>query len=927
MNNKLKEGETLFADGKIEEAEKCFLSLIEDDSDCKEAYNNLGVVAFQKDDREKAIDYFTRSLEIDPLYRDAILNYTSLLRTLNQIHIAVPLLEKIAETNPGDKEIIQLLEEILSTPQSRSKIAILCLPGYESFLEEIVNHLKARHDVQTCYTNNKQEIESSVEWADIVWLEFANDISVYVTNKVSTIQHKTVVCRIHSYEVLHGNLPNIDFTKIDMVVFVTDHVRNIAFETYPSITNETKTLVIQNGVNLEQFSYVERTPGFNLAVVGDINNKKNPAMWIEIMSRLVNINPQYKLNVAGNIQELRYKYYLENIIHKLGLERNIRFHGRVKNIPEWFKRERINYLLTTSVFESFGYSIAEAMAMGYKPLIHNFPSAYDNWPSNCIFSTTDELINIIQNSDDYDSKGYHNFVKGRYSLSSQLDAIDSMLINLTNNNSTQATTVSSEKQENYINEKKPSPKTTIDICNLHKPHKNLIVTGIPRSGSSLFSVLINSIENAVCLNEIVYDVLKLPHAFEEIRKRLVLKTPIPNKYDGSGVLTTNTQDGIVNIEEKVVEIVDDNVVVGSKVNIPYLNEIQTILDYNYKIIAIVRDPVFTIGSWNSKKTSHLDEARVTEDNMSLRWAHIPFTTEEKIGRQAQIWQYYAGLIWSLRDRIKIYTYEQVTSNTEWVLKDVCEYLGLNIPQKTKPLENLNSESRYQNIAEIREAVKQYCPVSREFGYQYSDSSTGTYKPQEYWENRGANYEVNTKEYNSDTEIPILENIIEKNNLSGSAILEVGSGYGRIYQEVGRKCSNYTMCDFSNSMRRECKMRTNILPDYWDGLKLPYPDNSFDLVILFSVLLHVPDEKIKKFFAEISRVTGNYIFIASYTGHLSITADHVFKHDYNKIFKEEGLKTVFEKKIKDGLRTNWLVKKQPQATKLKSAKIDLLQTTI
>ena len=48
MNNTLNEGETLFADGKIDEAEKCFLSLVENDSDCKEAYNNLGVIAFQK---------------------------------------------------------------------------------------------------------------------------------------------------------------------------------------------------------------------------------------------------------------------------------------------------------------------------------------------------------------------------------------------------------------------------------------------------------------------------------------------------------------------------------------------------------------------------------------------------------------------------------------------------------------------------------------------------------------------------------------------------------------------------------------------------------------------------------------------------------------------------------------------------------------
>ncbi len=112
MKNTLSDGETLFAEGKIEEAEKCFLSLVENDSECKEAYNNLGVIAFQTNDKEKAIDYFTRSLEIDPLYKDAIVNYTNLLRSLDQLQIATPLLEKISELNPDDIEIKQLTTDI-----------------------------------------------------------------------------------------------------------------------------------------------------------------------------------------------------------------------------------------------------------------------------------------------------------------------------------------------------------------------------------------------------------------------------------------------------------------------------------------------------------------------------------------------------------------------------------------------------------------------------------------------------------------------------------------------------------------------------------------------------------------------------------------------------------------------------------------------
>jgi glycosyltransferase involved in cell wall biosynthesis len=205
---------------------------------------------------------------------------------------------------------------------------------------------------------------------------------------------------------------------------------DIACETYPSIANQTKCLVIKNGVDIQKFSFSERKPGFNIAVVGDINHKKNPAMWIEVMSRLIKLNSQYTLKVAGDFQELHYKYYFENIIYKLGIEKNIKFCGRVEDISEWFEREKINYLLTTSVFESFGYGIAEAMAMGYKPLINNFPDADVNWPYDCTFSSTDELIEILNDKNNYNSQAYHEFVRSRYSLSSQLESINEVLINL-----------------------------------------------------------------------------------------------------------------------------------------------------------------------------------------------------------------------------------------------------------------------------------------------------------------------------------------------------------------------------------------------------------------------------------------------------------------------------------------------------------------
>lgn len=190
----------------------------------------------------------------------------------------------------------------------------------------------------------------------------------------------------------------------------------------------------------------------------------------------------------------------------------------------------------------------------------------------------------------------------------------------------------------------------------------------------------------------------------EIRRRIGAKEPIPNRYNGSGNLTTHTQKGLNQVEGRIITGANENVLVGSKVNIPYLNQIEQILSYGFKAIAIVRDPVYTIGSWNTHKAERINEAHVTDDDLDPRWKGFPFTTHDRIERQAQIWNHYATLIWNLRQRIKIYTYELLTSDTEWVVNDLCDFLDLKPLREVFRLETKNIGSRYPHIPEIRRAV-------------------------------------------------------------------------------------------------------------------------------------------------------------------------------------------------------------------------------
>ena len=92
----------------------------------------------------------------------------------------------------------------------------------------------------------------------------------------------------------------------------------------------------------------------------------------------------------------------------MDLADHVVFHGWVEDIPAWLDDK--HFLLTTSVFESFGYGIAEAMAAGLKPLIHNFPGAARLYPSELTFNTVAQCVDAAL-SDDYAPAAYRRFVR------------------------------------------------------------------------------------------------------------------------------------------------------------------------------------------------------------------------------------------------------------------------------------------------------------------------------------------------------------------------------------------------------------------------------------------------------------------------------------------------------------------------------------
>jgi len=185
-----------------------------------------------------------------------------------------------------------------------------------------------------------------------------------------------------------------------------------------------------------------------------------------------------------------------------------------------------------------------------------------------------------------------------------------------------------------------------------------------------------------------------------------------------------------------------------------------------------------------------------------------------------------------------------------------------------------------------------------------------YDPKQYWEERGKNYTVSA---DTSMELKNLAGLISEYARAGDFFLEIGSGYGRIFQFLMDNDflanKSYSMCDISQSMIYNCYINTGIMPGLWDGKILPYEDNCFDWTISFSVMLHVPPADIFNHFKENIRVCKKYLYIATYYGPKRGLAKHNFRHSYDLMIEELDLKIIDKKIFMDGLRVNWLLEKK------------------
>jgi len=156
MKDRLNEGETLFAEGKIEAAKELFLDLFQEDPQNPEVSNNLGVVYHALGDLKKAEEYFRKSLSLRDDDSDCLRNLADLYNAQKRWQEASEYLEKSVSVQDNDPHIYNQLATVyleLGEVQ-KAKAALgesLRIDGDQEIIKESLKEVKkAEASSETC---------------------------------------------------------------------------------------------------------------------------------------------------------------------------------------------------------------------------------------------------------------------------------------------------------------------------------------------------------------------------------------------------------------------------------------------------------------------------------------------------------------------------------------------------------------------------------------------------------------------------------------------------------------------------------------------------------------------------------------------------------------------------------------------------------
>lgn len=265
------------------------------------------------------------------------------------------------------------------------------------------------HEVR--WISKRSELWVVYQWADACLSMWADELAI----EISHVYQGPFYTYIRAYEAFTDMPLNIKWDKVKGLFFCNNNTSKIVEKDFgDEIDKQNPNMlchIIPNWIDVDAYPLKERENGTEIAMIADLNFKKNIPLALQIIAYL---NTDYHLHIVGACQDESLMIYMANLITDLRMEKQVTLYDRIphKKIPEFLDDK--NYILSTSMREGCPMNILEAMAMGIKPIIHNWPGAKNIFPEDYVFSGINKIDYILNIP--YDSQYYRMLIKNNHSL-------------------------------------------------------------------------------------------------------------------------------------------------------------------------------------------------------------------------------------------------------------------------------------------------------------------------------------------------------------------------------------------------------------------------------------------------------------------------------------------------------------------------------
>lgn len=299
-----------------------------------------------------------------------------------------------------------------STRKNKTKL-LICSSWNNCWLRYFERYFRDKYNLQIYrYGRDATEAQILMAWADIVLFNWSDWFLKYWSNQEKA-KDKKYIAFLRSYEIWDTNNPwEINWDNIDHLIFVNPLIQQCFLDNVKeNIKGEfsTPTHFIPNGIDLDEWKFIDRKPNKKIAWVNDLSHKKG----IQLLAQFAfHIPYNYSVFLAGSQGDVRRSFYFNYITTAMRTRDRIAPIRRYDNVQEFLKDK--SYALCTSIVEGHPNSLLEVMACGLKPIIHNWPGALSLFPEKYVYNTIEEAVEMLKG--DYNSAEYRGFIEERYEM-------------------------------------------------------------------------------------------------------------------------------------------------------------------------------------------------------------------------------------------------------------------------------------------------------------------------------------------------------------------------------------------------------------------------------------------------------------------------------------------------------------------------------